>query len=219
MKKRQTKFLLSLFVCAMWLTALAQPVKASQVNIGEIPVTIDLGDSLTGEEFEIELKAEDSANPMPVGSKDGVYTVIITGGSTSNLPKIDYTSVGTYTYTISQKIENDELYDYDTKVYLLKVEVFRSQTTGGLQAVSTMYALGQSAKVAGAVFYNAPTPTHTEPSKPTKTDTGVKPAFAEIPRTSDEVVIWPYVGSLVSGVVLIVVIGLDKMEKTNKQTR
>lgn len=225
MKKRKTKVIIALLFSAVWLTALAQPAKAAQVSSGEIPITIDLGDSLTGEEFEIELKAEDSAYPMPEGSKDGVYTVNITGAATSKLPEIDYTSVGIYTYIISQKIKLEDSYNYDTKEYFYKVQIFRSEATGGLQAESTLRDLEQSsregAKVGdgGAVFYNTPRETGVMgavvefPPKETKPATGVKGATIEIPTTSDNTVIFPYVGLFISSLGLVSVLLLDIRKK------
>lgn len=215
MIKEQSKVLIILFICAMWLTALAQPVQASQASSGEIPVSIDFGDSYSKAESHIELKAENPDNPMPEGSKDGVYVLNITGKGENILPQINYSSTGTYTYTISQTMKNDNKYDYDTKVYLLKVEVTRSQRTGGLQAVTTLHVLGEATKVAGAGFYNASRRgSDNDPTDPIQ-DPGIKTAvIIEAPRTSDDTLIWPYIGLLIasSGLLIYIVVDIKKRQ-------
>ncbi|NMB44169.1 MAG: hypothetical protein GX995_08580 [Clostridiales bacterium] len=239
MKKRKAKLMTALFMSIICMTALAPKVKASAVSSGEFPVTIDVGDSLgyDDKEFEIELKAEHPDNPMPEDSENGVYTIKITGPTTSTFPKIDFSEVGTYTYTISQKFDGDESEEYDTKVFLLKVQVTRSSFTNLLQAASTMYVLGQDAKVAGAVFYNAPPPIPTEPTEeaseeptqaptqaptqpPTQAPTGVlgatMPPPADSPRTGDENNIIPYFVLFASGAGMIILLGLSTISKSRK---
>lgn len=220
MIRKQTKLLIALFVSMMYLAALTPNVKATEISSGEIPVTIDLGDSIADseKEFEIELKREHPDNPMPEGTVDGVYSIKITGADTKKLPKIPYNKIGEYSYTISQKIEKTESEDFDTKTYLLKVEVTRSETTQRLQAVSTLYVVGQTTKVAGAVFYNAPPPAPTPTEKPTtgKSKTDVKGVEYERPKTSDENQIWPYVVLFISGAIIIGIITLETKKKVEK---
>lgn len=227
MKKRKAKIVVALFIYIMCMTALAPKVKATEVSSGEFPVTINVGDSLgySDEKFEIEFKAEHPDNPMPEGSKDGVYSMYITGPNTSLFPKIEYPDVGTYTYTISQKFDSDEIDEYDTKTFLLKVQVTRSQTTNLLQAVSTMYVLGQDAKVAGAVFYNAPPPLPVDPTpeptqeptqKPTSEVKGADFDNTDRPRTSDETTVLPYLMLFISGAGMIVFLGLSTTRKSRR---
>ena len=217
MIRKQTKLLIALFVGMMYLAALTPNVKATEISSGEIPVTIDLGDSIADseKEFEIELKGEHPDNPMPEGTIDGVYSIKITGADTKKLPKIPYNKIGEYSYTISQKIEKGESEDFDTKTYLLKVEVTRSETTQRLQAVSTLYVVGQTTKVAGAVFYNAPPPAPA-PIPTEKPTTEVKGAEYERPKTSDENQMWPYVVLFISGAIAIGIVILDTKKKVER---
>ncbi len=218
MRKKQTKLLIALFVSMMCLTALAPHVKATGTSSGEIPVTIDLGDSITDSDkkFEIELKSEHPDNPMPEGTVDGVYSINITGADTVKLPQIPYNKIGVYKYTISQKIESDEHEGFDTKTYLLDVEVTRSQTTQRLQATSTLYVLGQTTKVAGAVFYNAPPPAPV-PTPTEKPTTEVKGAEYEKPKTSDGTQIWPYIVLFLSGAIVFGLMTLEAKKNINER--
>lgn len=231
MRKTKTKLILALLMCILYTTALTPKVGASGVSIGEFPVSINLGDSLGYEdkEFEIELKPEHPNNPMPEGSIDGVYTIYITGANTASFPKIDYSEVGTYTYTISPKFDGDEADEYDTKTFLLKVQVTRSPITNLLQAMSTMYVLGQDSKVAGAVFYNAPPPLPTEPTE-VPTEAPTKPPEESVkgetytppidrPRTGDKTSIWLYVMLFTSGIGMIALLGLSTVSKNRKMLK
>lgn len=221
MKKRQIKLLIAVFICTLCLTALAPHVKASEVSSGEFPVTIDLEDSITykNQKYEIELKAEHPDNPMPEGAKDGMFSIFITGEDTVRFPKINYSKIGIYKYTISQKIDNEEDY-LDTKIYSLRVTVTRDEKTDTLEAASAMYVTGQENKVDGAVFYNGPPPIPVKPTQPPvekPTQPPVKKPVETV-KTGDENVIWPYLVMFVSGAGLLAIVTLDSMKAMKKKT-
>lgn len=221
MVAKKTKLLIALIVYMICLTALVPNVKASEISSGEIPVTIDLGDSIkeSKKEFEIELKPQNRDYPMPEGTLDGVYSISITGADTKKLPQIAYNKVGKYTYTISQKKESGEPGEFDTSTYLLNVEVTRSSTTGRLQAVSTLYVLGESSKVAGAVFYNAPSPEPTsQPTQqPTTQPSEVKGVEYVKPKTGDENQMLPYIILFLSGTIMFSLITLETKKNLKEE--
>lgn len=221
MKKRQTKFLITLFIWSLCLTAMAPQVKASEVSSGELPVTIVLEDPITykNQKYEIELKAEHPDNPMPEGAKDGIFSIFITGEDTVRFPKINYSKIGIYNYTISQKIDNEEDY-LDVKTYSLRVTVTRDEKTDTLQATSAMYVTGQEPKVDGAVFYNGPPPIPVKPTQP-QVEKPTQPPVkkpVEIVKTGDETAIWPYIVMFVSGAGLLAIVTLDSMKAMKKKT-
>ena len=117
MKKRM-KVILGMIVAVVCSLTMATPAFAAEAPEISIPVTVSLTGTLpeTAEEFAMELKADDSAYPMPEGAVDGVYTMTITGADTKNIPAISYSRVGVYTYTICQKAGSSETCTYDDAV-------------------------------------------------------------------------------------------------------
>ncbi len=53
------------------------------------------------EDYNIILEADNPDYPMPEGSVDGRYRIIIKGEAKKQLPEIEFSSVDVYTYKIS----------------------------------------------------------------------------------------------------------------------
>ncbi|HZJ82717.1 MAG TPA: hypothetical protein VFD57_02795, partial [Clostridia bacterium] len=70
MKKRQTKFMMFLFILIMCLVLPLPKALAAEIQSGEIPVTVSLGGEplAADEDYEITMKADNADYPMPAGS-------------------------------------------------------------------------------------------------------------------------------------------------------
>lgn len=127
----------------------------------EVPVQVDLTGTLpdTAESFEIVLNpaSGEETNPMPAGSENGAYTLIVNGdGSTSltaNFPEIEFTRVGIYHYTITQTPGSNPDCYYDPAVYALTVYVTNADN-GGLEKSFTLYKDNSTVKTDKALFTN-----------------------------------------------------------------
>jgi len=114
--------LLALCVGMMTMTALAvdyDPVTAT------IPVEVALTGTLpsTPDTFQVELKADDPAYPMPAGAVDGVAVMELVGSGTDSF-NITFNNLGVYTYTVKQlDLGNKDCYQdkgiYDITVYVV----------------------------------------------------------------------------------------------------
>ena len=69
--------------------------------------------------FSFKLAANNTANPMPAGSANGIKTVTITGAGTCEFGKWSYTQPGTYYYTVSEINTGATGYTYDTVIYTI----------------------------------------------------------------------------------------------------
>lgn len=156
MKTKQAKFMMVLLILIICLIVLAPTALASEVRSGEIPVTISLGDSPPAieEDYKIMLKADNIAYPMPEGSVDGLFSMDIIGADTTKLPEIGFSSLGIYTYTISQEAGTNELATYDDSKYNLIVYVTNAEDGSGLETAVLLYMIGETEKLEGVVFHN-----------------------------------------------------------------
>ncbi|NMB03854.1 MAG: Cna B-type domain-containing protein [Tissierellia bacterium] len=100
------------------------------------------------------MKSDNPDYPMPAGSVDGVYSMIITGANTVKLPEIKYSSLGVYTYTIYQEPGSNKLASYDDTRYNLVVYVTNAEDGSGLETTVILYKLGETEKYDGVVFEN-----------------------------------------------------------------
>ena len=80
------------------------------------------------EEYTVVLEPTDSSNPMPEGSKDGVYKLVLYGAGKKSFPAITFDTLGVYQYKIYQKMESAPYADYDDTVYTATVYVLNSET-------------------------------------------------------------------------------------------
>ena len=154
MNKWWKSFLCGLFALASAMTLGLTGQAEGAVSVS-IPVTIALSGSAPGspERYAVRLTAEDAANPMPAGSRDGVYTLKILGAGSKNFPDISYDRVGVYRYTISQAAGTGKQCAYDGRVYTLTVRVGNAPW-GGLEASAVLCQEPDGKKTDRAFFEN-----------------------------------------------------------------
>lgn len=228
---RFSKVLVILLVLIMGLTIMApaaHAVVAPEAPKIEIPVSVILSGEppADDEDYEIVLEPDNPDYPMPEGSEDGVFTMIITGEDTGFLPEIAFSSLGVYTYTIQQTPGSNELATYDDSIYNLVVYVTNSELGDGLDVTVILYLLGETDKFEEVVFNNEyeaedlpPLPeTGEDPEeRPPLPDTGTDPPEPtdrpRLPQTSDDTRIWPYVGLFISGAAMIFLMGMTIKKK------
>lgn len=114
--------LISLICAVLCILLLAQTAMAATTDLS-VTVKVKGNVPTKAEAFMVELKADDTAFPMPDGSTDGVFQMEVKGGTTASLPHIDFNRVGVYTYTVRQLKGENPKCTYDTTVYHLKVTV------------------------------------------------------------------------------------------------
>ena len=156
MKINIGKLIKVLLIATICLALFAPTVMAAEVQSNGIPVRISLGGSPPEleEDYEIVMSADDIAYPMPVGSVDGVFTLNIPGENLGELPGIKFSSLGIYTYTISQKAGTNKLASYDDSVYNLVIYVTNAETGEGFETTVLLYKTGNTNKFEEADFYN-----------------------------------------------------------------
>ena len=117
------------------------PVKA-QIAVNK---TINPYVSGSDKTFTFTLTPVDDA-PMPEG-KDTLSAEITTenGNGSISFDEIEYTSAGTYQYTVVEKDETAPGWTYDTKTYNVKVTVTDNPETGELSAAIAYPEEGQTA--------------------------------------------------------------------------
>ena len=145
-----------LLIFPMLFMLLVPTVSASSLPGLKLPVTVKLsgGPPTEDEDYTIVLKADNPEYPMPEGSLDGSYTMTIKGEGSKELPEINFSSVGVYTYTISQLAGVNELASYDDKVYNLVVFVTNAKNGSGLEITVNLYLLGEKEKQDELLFLN-----------------------------------------------------------------
>lgn len=155
MRKSLRKFVLSFIFMMMCLTILSPAALAAENPSIEISATITLSgvSPALSENFPIQLSGDELTDPMPVGSVNGVASLIITGDGTVTFPKTTFTRVGTYKYTIRQQPGADPDCVYDDTIYHLTVFVTNA-TDGGLEITSVLNREGETQKSPQVLFNN-----------------------------------------------------------------
>ncbi len=97
------------------------------------------------EEYVIVLTAEDNANPMPEGSADGVCETAVAAGE-FKLPEINFSELGVYKYTLSQKAGTAERWTYDDSVYHITVYVTNAENGEGTEINVVAYKNDETTK-------------------------------------------------------------------------
>ena len=134
--------------------------------------------------FTFTLKAQDSSQPMPAGSVNGVKTVQITGSGRAEFGTWSYSAAGTYYYYVSEVNDGLSGYNYDTAVYTITDSV---KDVDGQLAVTRIVTNSSNRQVASMSFINTYTsgggyvPTTEKPTvKPT-----VKPTEKPIEKPTE----------------------------------
>ena len=157
MKIKYSKILAKLIIFTMLLTILSPAALAVVEAPGfELPITVKLTGSppTDDEDYKIILEADNPDYPMPDGSINGKYTQIIKGAGTVKLPKIEYSSLGVFTYTINQEAGSNRLASYDDSEYNLVVYVTNAGNESGLEITVILYLLGEEGKLDEVIFEN-----------------------------------------------------------------
>ena len=155
------KKIINIFILLCVFLGMPEKVYADTNPSITIPVELLLKGDLPNpdEDYVIKFKADDPTNPMPAGAKNGEYDLKITGANKKDVPKITYTQVGIYTYTIEQVKGNNQLCTYDSTVYKVKVVISNassnSKSTGSLASTTILYTVKESEKLTKAQFTNS----------------------------------------------------------------
>ena len=145
--------------------------------------------------FTLEGKADETTKtlpPMPSDALDGKCTVKITGEGKAGFGEIQYTSVGTYEYTVTEKSETEKFYTYDEHVYQVKVIVTDQQ--GQLKAALEVDGQSAAQVTVTNVYKPDPTPTPKPTATPTPEPTATptpKPTATPTPKPTATPVVTP----------------------------
>jgi pilin isopeptide linkage protein len=235
MKINYSKILAKLLIFTMFLMVFS-PVALAEAPGFELPVTVRLSGSppTDDEDYKIIMEADNPDYPMPDGSINGKYTQIITGARTVKLPKIEYSSLGVYTYTINQEAGTNRLASYDDKEYNLVVYVTNAEGGSGLETTVRVYLLGEEDKQDEVLFENdyaerPPLPDTGGEEPPEVIDEEPPPEVVDeepppetedripLPQTSDDTRIWPYVGLFISGAAMILLLGMTIKKRSMEE--
>lgn len=145
MTNKMKRFFTAVMVLVLSISMFIIPAQAADYSpTVEIPVSVALSGTLptTAETFYIELKADNAAYPMPQGAANGVYTLPLSGAASGKLA-IEYSRLGVYTYTISQKKGGNSNCFYDGSVYEMTIAVTNAPG-GGFQTNVAIYLKGSA---------------------------------------------------------------------------
>lgn len=231
MRKKHTKFMVALLISIMCLTMIAPMAQAAESPKVTIPVSVTLtgAPQLDSEDYEIVVEADDPAYPMPAGSENGVYKLIITGANMVTLPVIEFPSLGIYTYTISQTPGTNDLGNYDDRVYNITVYITNAEDGSGLQSTVIAQQASEEAKLDELEFindYEIELPDEETPGGEVElpdeeipggeaepTDPPHEPEKSDVPKTGDNTMIWLYIALFVGAGILLLVLALTRKKK------
>lgn len=222
MRRKYLKLIMTLLIFTMCLTVLAPAAFAQDTISIQIPVSITLSGLPISEDREVNiiLEADSPEYPMPLGSQNGIYRLVIREAGDYSLPEIEFSSIGIYTYSIYQEINDAEVEDVlDDKVYNLVVYITNKPDGSGLESMVMLYLLGQPEKQEQVVLDNVyeeepePEPEVPEVPKVPKEEPKVGGVTTEVPQTGDETTIWPYLGLFLGGSALLVLVGFTVKKK------
>lgn len=133
------------------------------VTVDNIKAAIEVEGDLPEETetLHVKLTPADKDNPMPEGTKGGVYDLPIEVKAAQNettLPAITFKHAGIYYYTISQVKGSIRWGEYDERAYTLKVTIENDDAAGGLRLGSAVLRYSteeeKDNKKDAAVFYD-----------------------------------------------------------------
>lgn len=182
MKIINSKIIARLLIITMFLMVFSPVVFAEKLPGFELPVTVELSGTppTDDEDYRIVIEADNPNYPMPEGSENSRYTLIITGEDRVRFPRMEFSSLGIYTYTIYQLSGSNSLATYDDTRYDLVVYVTNAPDGSGLETTVLLYLLGEENKLDEVLFGNEydavpiipPPPTPPPPIPPTPTPPG-----------------------------------------------
>jgi pilin isopeptide linkage protein/LPXTG-motif cell wall-anchored protein len=234
MRKKHTKFMMGsliLIICLALLTPVAMAVQEAvpeTINafMPAVSVTLTGAPQQDSEDYEILLEADDPAFPMPEGSEEGVYKLIITGDDMAILPAIQFSSIGVYTYSIRQTPGTNDLGNYDDSEFNITVYITNAPANGGFESTVTTRKSDEEEKLFDIEFvndYEIELPDEETPGGeielPDEEIPGADadpPEPSDVPKTGDESLIWPYILSFIVASILLTVLGLIRKKKTSE---
>lgn len=156
MKNKLFVSLMALILVFSWASAASLTAFADDTVEVLLPEEVDVVGNVPTEKgvYKLVIEAEESGNPMPEGSVDGVFVLVLNGPSDSFFPEIIFDHVGIYNYTVYQLKGDDSECIYDDTVYDLKITVVNSDSGDGLEANVAVTNEDTSAKVAEVEFVN-----------------------------------------------------------------
>ena len=124
MKKKRFG-VIGIALAILFLLGAAPSVLAAGLPSVAIPVKVEVEGAAQSvpEEFVVQMEAEDPSYPMPEGSVDGIFEMVISGNSFMSFPSMSYTEPGIYTYTIEQIAGLNPFCAYFPSVYHLIASV------------------------------------------------------------------------------------------------
>jgi pilin isopeptide linkage protein len=243
MRRKRTKLItgISIFItCLALLMPVAFAAEPINVAMPAVSVTLTGSPPQDSEDYEIVLKADDPAFPMPEGSEDGEYRLIITGEDMAFLPAVQFSSKGIYTYTVSQTPGSNELAEYDNSLFHLTIYITYAPGGGSLESTVIARRGDEAEKLLDLEFVNnyepeeieipdeevpggeVETPDEEEPDEIELPDEDIPGAEAEtpdppeeeteVPKTGDEALIWPYIVSFIGAGILLIVLVLTRKQ-------
>jgi pilin isopeptide linkage protein/LPXTG-motif cell wall-anchored protein len=223
MKKNYKRYLVALLILTVHLVMFAPAAQAAEVSIAGIPVTVSLSGGIPeiDEDYEIVLKADDLAYPMPSGSIDGVYRLIVTGANTAALPGIQYSALGIYTYTITQTAGTNEFGNYDDSIYHMTVYITNAEDGSGFESTVIVNKADETEKLDEIAFHNdyeieiideEPPGGDVEPTDPPDKDKD------NTPKTGDDILIWPFIVMFIGAGALLLILALTRKKKKASTT-
>lgn len=154
-----SKKIAKLLIFTMILIALSSAVFAEKAPGFELPVRVKLSGlpPTNAEDYRIILEADSPHYPMPKGSENSRYTLVITGENSAKFPELNFPSRGIYTYTIYQISGTNRLGTYDNTRYQLVVYVTNSMNgnESGLEITVLLYEQGEEDKLDEVLFNNS----------------------------------------------------------------
>lgn len=211
MRIKNSKIIIILLLITMSLMVFSPDVHGQETESLELSVTLSLSGAppTDDEDYEIIFEADNPDYPMPEGSVNGVYVISVAGQDSITLPEIRYSSIGIYTYTMYQQEGDNELVDYDDTEYTLVVYVTNTEDGSGLESMVLLYLEGEPGKIDEIVFDSV----YEEEPEDEEDPDPLPPQDPKPPQTSDDTVIWPYVGLFISGAAMLSILGMTVIKK------
>lgn len=204
--KKWTRFFFTSLLALMCVTTMLLPVCAAGNTSVRLPVTVNLAGPLPSqtEDIDIQIQADDLANPMPEGAKGGKFVLTIAGKkktNTASFPDITFDTVGVYGYTISQIPGSNKKCTYDKQVYYARIYVTNNADMTGLETTVIIYTgdpdkdTEKAEKADSLVFENK------YPSDPNS------------PKTGDESTPLLYAGLIAASIAVLVALACTRKPK------
>lgn len=167
----------TLFMMVMCFSMLTSKVCAADTCKAEIPVSVVLSGNVPeeGEDYVVRLQGCGINTPMPEGSTEDMYTLVVKGEGKALFPAIEYSKVGIYSYKVWQGAGSQALGTYDGTVYDVSVYVTNALDGSGLESTIVVYRQGETTEKCELEFKNEyayPAPTPTPPAQMPTPSTG-----------------------------------------------